>query len=1339
MTAVDSHYLLLIGAYRNNEVSATHPLLLTLEEIKKKGATVNQILLSPLSLTDVTQFTADALNCSLERAQPLSELVLTKTNGNPFFINEFLKSLYTEELLIFDLHQGSWQWNLAQIQAHNITDNVVELMAAKLRKLPEQSQQVLKLAACIGNQFELKTLAVIYQKLPQVTATKLWAAIAEGLILPLGDAYKLIELNVEGLTKEVIVEYKFAHDRIQQAAYSLIPQEQKQAAHWQVGQLLLQNTPPEEQEQKIFDIVNQLNQGCNLLEHHKEQDKLAQLNLIAGKKAKASAAYQPAFNYLQLGIRLLNLPMSPPLDEVNSWQRQYELTLKLYLEAAEAASLSGHLEQVEQWTQAILQQARTMPSKVKAYEIKLQAYFLGGQRTSEAIQIGLQALQFLGVEIPENPDQANLLHRLKETEAIWAGQAIEDLIALPNMTDVTKQVTMPLLFLILTLGSFGLPELYPFLILELVNVSLRFGNTPFSTVAYACYGYLLCGSIEDIEAGYQFGKLALSLLESLDAKQFKAKTLHVFNTFVRPWKEHIIKTLEPLLDAHYIGLETGDINFACFAIFSYVFNAYWVGYELVQLEQEIIKYSEAINQYEQALALRWIELVRQPVLKLRRRMQHPCHFFSQSYDEQLMLSLYQKEKDIQSIHFLYLHKLTLSYLFQDYEQAIECAAKAEEHSSVAMGSYSIVILYFYESLAELALFPDAQEAEQKLILEKVTANQKKMEHWVHHAPMNFLHKFYLVKAEYNRVLGNNSEAREYYDQAIALAQENEYLNEEALAYELAGRFYLARNQNHIARHYLQDAHYAYQRWGAQAKVKDLEERYPQFLATTSSQATRTPLTTSTSGSSSSEALDLATVIKASQALAGEIVLSKLLQKLMKITIENAGAQKGFLILNEKGNWVIEAVGKVDTDREALASSQSSEVSVLQSIPINSVEPSTQIPFLSTAIINYVANTQENVVLHDATNEGQFTNDPYIVTTKPQSLLCIPLLHQGKLSGILYLENNLTTGAFTPERVETLKILSAQAAISIDNAYLYEQLEDYSHTLEIKVDERTQELQEKNTTLGATLQKLKATQDQIIAQEKLASLGALTAGVAHEIKNPLNFVNNFAELAVELTEELLEEIETQKDRLDSDTIEYIEEILQDLGQNVEKINHHGKRADNIVKGMLMHSRATTGERTLTDVNSLLAEYVNLAFHGMRAKDSGFSIAIETDYDDSLEKINIVPQDISRVFLNVANNACYAAYEKKKVVGKEFIPTMQISTKNLGNQLEIRIRDNGNGIPPEVLDKIFNPFFTTKPTGQGTGLGLSISHDIIVQGHQGQLKVETEEGNYTEFIITLPQEV
>jgi PAS domain S-box-containing protein len=369
------------------------------------------------------------------------------------------------------------------------------------------------------------------------------------------------------------------------------------------------------------------------------------------------------------------------------------------------------------------------------------------------------------------------------------------------------------------------------------------------------------------------------------------------------------------------------------------------------------------------------------------------------------------------------------------------------------------------------------------------------------------------------------------------------------------------------------------------------------------------------------------------------------------------------------------------------------------------------PYPREACPSYAALTDGTV--HRTTDEVFWRKNG---TNFPIDYISTPIHEGGEIVGAVVTFNDIT------ERKRAEKLLA-----------------DYSRTLERQVEERTRELQAKNAELEQALQRLRDMQDQIIMQQKLASLGALTAGIAHEIRNPLNFVNNFAELSAELTQELREDIGKQKNRLDSETLADIESIIYDLEQNVQKINEHGKRADRIVNSMLLHSSGKSGKRELTDINTLLGEYVNLAYHGMRAQDVSFNVSIKTDYDPSIGLIDVVPQDIGRVFLNIINNACYAIHTKRTAMGEGFSPTLSMRTINLGDRVEIRIRDNGNGIPLEVRDKIFHPFFTTKSAGVGTGLGLSISYDIVVQEHKGQLNVETEEGEYTEFTITLPKHV
>ncbi|MEG4572249.1 AAA family ATPase [Microcoleus sp. N3A4] len=1011
MTGTDSKYLFLIGAYRDNEVSAVHPLMLTLDEIEKK-VTINQISLSPLDLPHITELINDIFHCEPATAKSLAELVLTKTGGNPFFIGEFLKFLYAEALIIFNYEAGSWQWDLGQIQPQQITDNVVGLMVAKVQKLLPQTQAVLKLAACIGNHFDLEQLAIVYERAPRETATHLWSAIAEGLILPLSDSYKLMELDVAGLSEQLKTEYKFAHDRIQQAVYLLIPEADKQAVHLHLGQLLLQNTPSEEFDRKLFGIVNQLNRGQALLYKQIERDELAQLNLRVGEKAQASAAYQSAFNYLQVGITLLGH---------DSWLHQYNLTVRLYEEASKAAYLSGNFDEMERLTEIVIQQTKTLLDRVKVYEVKLQAYYARNQPL-EAVKTALNVLKLLGITFPERPSEADTMLALQETQSILVEKPVEDLICLPRMTDMVILASVRILVLITVTSYIANPYLFPLIVLKQVNLSIKYGNTNESAFGYATYGALLCNTLGDIEQGYQLGKVALYLLEQFNSKNLKAKILSVVSFHIRTWKEHLKEILLPLEEAYQHGLETGDFEFAAASAYTYITQLYFLGKELSYIEKEAAKYGHAIAQINQEGYLRWHQIFWQVFLNLMGRTKKPSCLSGDVYDEKKMLPKHIDAEDKSAIFIVYFHKLILSYLFYDNQQTFENALKTEEYSDNASGGF-IPLHYFYNSLTRLALFIDASETEQKCILEKITANQEKMELWAKHAPMNYLHKFYLVEAERARVLGNDKDAREYYDKAIILARENEYLSEEALAYELAGRFYLARNQNHVARHYLQDAHYAYQRWGAVAKVKDLEARYPQFLANTSTDTyqNRLNLSTTDSGQTTSGVLDFNSVLKASQTISSEIELENLLAKLMKILIENAGAQTGFLILLQKeGKLIIEAQGDVDRD----------EVIVCQSTPL---EASQQLPI---SVINYVARTRENVVSTDATSEGIFTTDTYIIKNQPKSILCTPIIHQSQLIGLLYLENNLSVGAFTPDRLEVLKLLSSQAAISIQNAQLY---------------------------------------------------------------------------------------------------------------------------------------------------------------------------------------------------------------------------------------------------------------------------------------------------------------
>jgi signal transduction histidine kinase len=503
----------------------------------------------------------------------------------------------------------------------------------------------------------------------------------------------------------------------------------------------------------------------------------------------------------------------------------------------------------------------------------------------------------------------------------------------------------------------------------------------------------------------------------------------------------------------------------------------------------------------------------------------------------------------------------------------------------------------------------------------------------------------------------------------------------------------------------------YVRWEAAAKAAHLNAVHPQLI----SRATRLfdqPYTTTTGGSDHS-ALDIATVVKASQAISGEIVLSKLLEAMLGSIMENAGAERGALIVERDGELYLEAVSAVGEG-----------VTVLGAAPVADSDG------LPVPVVQYVARTGEAIVLDDASESGRFQRDAYVVRRKVKSILCMPIVKQSRRVGILYLENNVVTGAFSPERIEVLKVLSAQAAISLENARLYE-------TLEQKVDQRTSQLRTKNEELASTLDTLQRTQKRLVTQEKLASLGELTAGIAHEMRNPLNFVTNFSESSIDVLGELRSELKDHLPGLPAGAGARLEDAAEQLSQLLGRVIENCQRVNRIVSSMLLHARVSNDEHVPSDINELLSQSMRLAHHSLRGKQVDFSAEFLEDYEASIGPVDIVPADMGRVFLNIIQNACHAVHQKRRALGADFKPLIRLKTRAAGDRIEILIRDNGTGIPHDIAEKIFHPFFTTKPPGEGTGLGLSISHDIVTQKHYGELRVESAPGEYAEFIISIPR--
>jgi predicted ATPase/signal transduction histidine kinase len=1287
-----SRCLLVIGAYRDNEVGEAHALSLTLEEIRKAGASVTDIWLGPLGPEHVGAIVAETLRCDEATAAPLSRLLVDKTGGNPFFLLQFLRSLHEDKLLQFDREARQWRWSGAEIARMPGTENVVELMTGKLLRLPRATQEVLELAACIGNQFDLHTLALVTGRAPARTGADLWDAVREGFVLPLvedldAEARALVEaLQDQGpaddAAERLKLSYRFLHDRVHQAAYSLLSEGERKAVHQKLGRHLLERADETTLADRVFDIVNHFSLCQDLLVSREERRKVAELNLLAADRAKDSTAYELAREHAVAGAELL---------PEGAWELDYDLVMALTTRQAECEYLTGHFAEAKRLFDVILGRARTVLEKIRIHTLTTVLH-RHNARYEDAIAVLIAGLALADVVVPAPTDTAGLLALLGSAQAELAermrGREIATLIDLPRMTDPRSLAIMSLLEELSVLGMFLTPLLVNIAALRMINLSLEHGNAAAYASAYAVHGMILGAGAGDFASGYAFGRLAMDLSQRQGDPSAQCKCGWWFGGFISHFKNHLSTTLSVLKEACELGLRTGDQVMVCYSAFFHQVTAWARGEPLdevcVDPMWSLVKEPQsqtALVGYRQAA----------------RSLMGATPVFGDLDDAGLVgggfvdadhVALMKKSGLVLSLQHYRMAKAEALYYAGRYAEALAAIDEARAEGDVEVVLFSQVGAtesVYWEGMIAAARHDEAPVEERAALAARVIRSREKLDRWALHCPPNFRHKELLLSAELARVEGRELDAMTFYDQAKESARAGGFTHQEALAAELAGRLHLQKGRSSLAAFYLKEARGAYARWGALAKVRALEARYPEIGL-------------SEGVISADASIDIVTVMKASHAISGEIVLERLLATMMSIILENAGATRGYFILERGGRLLIEAAGATD-----------GTISALGSVAVDERAD------LCSGVVNYVARTGQQVVVDDAVSDARYGADPYVARARPRSILATPILSKQKRVGILYLENNLLPSAFTAARLRTLEMLATQAAISIENALLFD-------TLEQRVQERTRELVE--------------TRNQLVVQEKLASLGALTAGIAHEIKNPLNFVNNFAEISGELCRELADEIEASVPLVGADVARHLGELTADLRENLARVNQHGRRADGIVRAMLEHSHAGTGTTEWVDLNALVADNANLSLHGLRSRDPAYVVQLEAEYDASLTGAEIVPQDIGRVVLNLVNNAWYATRQRWLAEKERFTPIITLRTRKVGDAVEIRVRDNGAGIAEAIRDKIFNPFFTTKPAPDGVGLGLSISHDIVTQRNGGTIRFESSPGQYTEFVVVLP---
>ncbi|MEG4879080.1 trifunctional serine/threonine-protein kinase/ATP-binding protein/sensor histidine kinase, partial [Microcoleus sp. CZ3-B4] len=1307
LTEAQSHSqcLLVLGAYRDNEVFPGHPFLMTVKTLENADVTLETLTLSPLSADSLNHLIADAFQASQSAVQPLTNLVIQKTQGNPFFATQFLKALHQDSLITFDREVCHWQCDLVQVQDAALTDDVVEFMALQLRKLPVTTQEQLKFAACIGAKFDLKTLTIVSEQDEIQVALTLWSALKEGLIVPEGKIYKFyLDDNQpqehRSLSEEISeqIHYRFFHDRVQQAAYSLIPEDQKQATHLKMGQLLQTRLSAAEREEKLFDIVSHLNLSRGLLSHQAERESLIRLNLAAIEKAKKATAYGVARDLVTVGLELLS---------EDSWQTQYELSLKLHGIAADVACLKADFEEAIAQVQQVLDKAQTVLDKVPVYMVQIRVLTAQNQ-LADAIAIAAQAVTQLGIEFPSDITPSLSEQTIQNVEVELEGKVIEDLVNLPVMTDPTTIAAMELLGTIMPMVLQARPTFLPFVCAKIVSLSLQFGNAPVSSVGYATYGLVLTTGLGQVERGYHLGKMALTLIDRLNTKAYKCLTILHFAACVQHQKESMISMAALLKQGYLVGIEVGDFLYLSYCMAHYFYAYFYAGKELSALQSEIAQFCSVIASLKQDNALAFLTMNQALFGRLLEKTHQPTLLIGDAYDETKIFPQYLQNKQLTGLGIAYTYKLILAYLFGDYNRALEYLNEASQYLGSIVGMLHIPALHFYGGLTYLAVVAGKSEDEQLQLLALAEQHHASLSTWAENAPMNHQHKVALLAAERCRVLGNISEAIDGYERAIAGAKANGFIQDEALANELAAKFYLDWGKEKIAAVYMQEAYYCYARWGAKAKVADLEQRYPQLLAPILKQTrsllsthetiftlgTVTSTTSSSSSTSVSDILDLKAILKASQTLSSEIELEKLLASLLRIVIENAGADKCVLMLLRDSHLLIK--GSI---------TQATQPVVLQNL---GVEESQDIPH---KLIYKVKHSNQTVVLIDATADPILANDPYIVRQQPQSILCNPILHQGKLLGILYLENNLAKGAFTSDRVELLNLLCAQAAISLENAQLYEQSQTYAQQLE------------------QALHDLQQTQLQMIQSEKMSALGNLVAGVAHEINNPVGFISGNLNEAKSTVQDLVEHLNLYRSRApETELADHAEDIdldyiIADLPKMIDSMQLGCDRIKDISTSLRTFSRADKDYKVPFNIHEGIDSTILILKYRLKANDERPAIEVVKDYGN-IPAIECFPGQLNQVFMNIMANAIDALEESN--IGRSFAEAkansnrITITTSVEDKVVKIAIADNGKGMNESVKQKVFDHLFTTKSVGKGTGLGLAIARQIVEEKHGGSLK-------------------
>lgn len=1253
LTAGQTGSLLVIVAHRSGEADISHPLLMLLDRIRAGGVRFTDVHLEPLAEDHVVELVADTVRSSHAEAAPLAALVAAKTGGNPFFVGEFLRHLHGDGLIELDYERGRWRWDLEQIRGRNITDNVVELMSQKIRELDKGTQDVLGVAATLGSRFDLRSVVLTSGQPVPAVAAALWQALQAGFITPVGEAVALLSLEVDA--REVPAsELRFTHDRVRQAVYAMTPEAERPAMHRRIGQHLLASTPAEEVPARIFAIVGHLNHDVAALTTWDERERLARLNLTAAGRARDASAFAAAYTYYKLGVDLVG-------DD--GWARDYPLTLALSRGAAEAACMINDTASMERIAAVVLTRARSTLDRVKIQQVLIQARTIQLD-LKNAVRLAVAALRELGLRMPAEPGKLDVVAAVLRTRLFLAGKRVEAFSALPPATDPRILARAEVMANVISAAYRGAPNAFILLVLENVKLSVRHGNSPASGFAYTCYALILSGALGDIAGATRLVPVTEAMLDLPMTRAFKAKTLFALGAFVLPWSAHLRVCAERLYDGFVSGLEVGDLEFAAHCGYLRSYFRLRTCDNLAELIVDVERMAGALRPLGQDRSAELCTMYLQVARNLRGEAADPAVLVSEDFDVRANLAESYRLSDTRAIVEANLQKLILEFMFGKLAEARATADRISPHLGDLPGFPPACESRFFDALVVLADAARLTGGARRAAVRRAERDLARLRVWAEASPVNYEDMRLLVEAELRRVEGRDGDARVLYDRAIGAAAEHQLLRNEGVACELAAGFYAATGHADLELHYLRKARRAYQRWGATAKVEALELAHPPLAAARTAAPSLRRGTVHTSTTTLATSLDLTSVLRASQALSSEIMQDKLLDALIKVVMESAGADRGALLQQRDGGWECTVESRTAAGGMTIA----------RGSPVDGGR-------LALSVLHYVARAREVVVRDQPAPGGPFGEDPYLAASHVRSLLCMPLVNASRLVGVLYLENSVSDGAFSESRLNFLRMLAAQMAISLENSDLFSNLERM-------VERRTAELREANTSLTNSNQEL----------------DAFARTVAHDLKNPLGTIAGYARYLLD----------------DLDAIDQGEQ-LEVLGRIETAVDHTVR----IVNELLLLASVRKGQVKMVPVDMGPVVQGALSRLGAMIGEYGATIEGPAQWPAALGHALWIEE----IWANYISNAI-------KYGGRP--PRVEVGADLEGDEhVRYWVRDNGAGITAEEQQRVFTEF--TRLDGAragGHGLGLSIVKRIVDR-LDGSAGLTSEGSAGSTFFFILPR--